>query len=489
MSSSLHRVSFSIASILAAGAMAQSLVPASIVVQAGDIPAGQAGTIGNLNPPFTDADGRVGFTGSLTGAVTTNFVWYDTGIVWTNAMAPGGFVLSGAETSCGVGAGGQFLYSPSINGNDGIWGNHGYVIADGDPAPGAPGLFISFASRPIMSGNGIGTFIAGLSTTPGGSSQGRAVYRYDNQPNPSVQLVFRTGDVVFPAPHNFPINTATPTVSFTYDFSDNGLHHIHFIGLVTGAAFNDGYIYLDGTPLMREGDLTGLPGETWENFTAVGVNNSGQSVVCGDTNASAFFDGFVACNGQIAVREDDLIRGVHLLGPSTPQSVSINNCGLVVHVWTVGSGSSAVRHVFVGDVNNLLHSSERVVSVGDLLDTNADSIADYQVKAINATTIASQGVDLADDGGLYLELVISTPGQSDDREAIVRFSVPACVPACAPCVADFNNSGGTPDDADVAAYFEAWNNGDVCADANASGGTPDDADVAEFFMLWNNGGC
>jgi len=62
-------------------------------------------------------------------------------------------------------------------------------------------------------------------------------------------------------------------------------------------------------------------------------------------------------------------------------------------------------------------------------------------------------------------------------------------PSCAPCVADFNNSGGTPDDADVDAFFTAWNNGEECADANNSGGTPDDADVDTFFTLWGAGGC
>ena len=61
--------------------------------------------------------------------------------------------------------------------------------------------------------------------------------------------------------------------------------------------------------------------------------------------------------------------------------------------------------------------------------------------------------------------------------------------ACPPCVADFNSSGGTPDDADVNAFFEAWSRGEDCADANHSGGTPDDADVQQFFDLWNNGGC
>ncbi|MBK9188561.1 MAG: hypothetical protein IPM33_06340 [Phycisphaerales bacterium] len=59
--------------------------------------------------------------------------------------------------------------------------------------------------------------------------------------------------------------------------------------------------------------------------------------------------------------------------------------------------------------------------------------------------------------------------------------------ASRPCTADFNNSGGVPDDADVAAFFASWNAGDWRADINQSGGTPDDADVALFFEHWNNG--
>ncbi|NUQ66764.1 MAG: hypothetical protein HUU18_00580 [Phycisphaerales bacterium] len=66
---------------------------------------------------------------------------------------------------------------------------------------------------------------------------------------------------------------------------------------------------------------------------------------------------------------------------------------------------------------------------------------------------------------------------------------PACPWSSGGCIADYNGSGGTPDDADVAAFFDAWNSGDECSDANGSGGTPDDADVAMFFELWNNGGC
>jgi len=58
---------------------------------------------------------------------------------------------------------------------------------------------------------------------------------------------------------------------------------------------------------------------------------------------------------------------------------------------------------------------------------------------------------------------------------------------CPPCPSDFNASGGTPDDADVAAFFTSWSAGHESADLNFSGGSPDDADVAYFFERWNLG--
>lgn len=57
------------------------------------------------------------------------------------------------------------------------------------------------------------------------------------------------------------------------------------------------------------------------------------------------------------------------------------------------------------------------------------------------------------------------------------------------CVADFDNSGGTPDTQDVTAYFDAWLRGDPLADADVSGGTPDTSDIVEFFQRWLAGGC
>lgn len=61
-------------------------------------------------------------------------------------------------------------------------------------------------------------------------------------------------------------------------------------------------------------------------------------------------------------------------------------------------------------------------------------------------------------------------------------------PAC-PCPADFDKSGGTPDTADIAEFFNAWLAGDPQADTDCSGGTPDSTDIGVFFDAWLAGGC
>lgn len=63
------------------------------------------------------------------------------------------------------------------------------------------------------------------------------------------------------------------------------------------------------------------------------------------------------------------------------------------------------------------------------------------------------------------------------------------LPCDSPCVADYDNSGGTPDSGDIDAFFADWLNGATCADADNSGGTPDSGDIDAFFATWLAGGC
>jgi hypothetical protein len=97
-------------------------------------------------------------------------------------------------------------------------------------------------------------------------------------------------------------------------------------------------------------------------------------------------------------------------------------------------------------------------------------------------------------GGEGLELDDLPPGRYtlvvDTRSAIancgrgVNFQL---FRTCERCKSDFDMSGGTPDAADVEAFFIAWLAGDDSADIDGSGSTPDSNDIDDFFIRWLRG--
>lgn len=80
------------------------------------------------------------------------------------------------------------------------------------------------------------------------------------------------------------------------------------------------------------------------------------------------------------------------------------------------------------------------------------------------------------DGELFY-MKDNGPGSVDELQRIV------------PCPADFDRSGGTPDVADIDAFFRSWLLGEDVADVEGSGGTPDVSDIDAFFGFWLAGGC
>ncbi|MEI7656478.1 MAG: DNRLRE domain-containing protein [Phycisphaerae bacterium] len=75
----------------------------------------------------------------------------------------------------------------------------------------------------------------------------------------------------------------------------------------------------------------------------------------------------------------------------------------------------------------------------------------------------------------------------DSREGSVPSRRPTLIVSFAPCPADFNRDGGV-DGADVAGFFERWEQGDARSDVNLDGGV-DGSDVERFFLVWEAGGC
>lgn len=463
---------------------------------------GEECTLSTFNAPFTNMSGQVGFTGVMISetAATVQFVWYDTGVVWTGSLATSPYTVSGAEGSMGIGDSGRFLYSPSIaispstSPGDGLWSDAGFVLAEPQPAPGISGRFITFASRPTMFGASDGAFVAGLATGAGGSSSARALYRVSLAGTPVFTPVFQSGDVIFAAPDNFPI-AGVPNgngINFAYDFSDNGQHLIQSLQLVTGSANNDTYLSFDGAPLAREGSP--IPSspllDNWQNFTGMGVNNSGEHIVWGDSDTGTASDNFLAVNGVIVFREgNDFVAGEPLLPQANVMGASVNNLGVVVHAWTSGPTATANRFLAAGHVSDLAGTSVLLLKKGDQVDWDGDTIADGLVTDITNQSATTLGLDLADDGFVFIGVTLADLAGLNPRQAIIRLSVPVfgCSVTC-----DFNQDGGgdTSDVIDLADAIAAGTDPypASCKDFNQDGGA-DTSDVIDMADAVASGTC
>lgn len=155
-------------------------------------------------------------------------------------------------------------------------------------------------------------------------------------------------------------------------------------------------------------------------------------------------------------------NGLHIIDAANPaQPVEV---GFLQSWWGFNVVRAADRFAYVADATWKL----RVVDFSD--PSNPFVLSDID--------LPTQINDLAIDG--------STLWAACDTYGVFAIDVSAFQPPN--CPADFNCSGGTPDSADIAAFFDAWDNGDSYADLNRSGGTPDDSDIAAFFQHWA-GGC
>ena len=391
--------------------LSAATVAATIVVKEGDMVDGAP--VSSLNGPFTNGLGEVGFTGAVDRGTTDNFVWSGGGPIWFGSNAAG---LSGAEASMGIGNSGEFIYSPSVNGDDAVWTQDGELLVDGDPAPGFPGLFNSFNSRPSMIPDGTAYWVAGTSTTSGGTTTGRVLYRSADTATPTIIRVLASGDLVGGVPIDFPSG-----VGFDYQISDDGSHHIHDLLLDTGSTTNDGAIYVDGAIIAREASATG-DGNVWDNFDVVAINNSGDYLFSGDLDGATTTDEFLAYNGTIVIREGDTVDGVILASSASVRAASLNNLGQAIHAWAFGGTTDEVLF-FAEDASDLASSVE-VLRTGDMIDVDDDGLGDFTVTDFNASNIIAPGLWLAENATVYIEIEIDDGTGAVDAIVCIRLPTP-----------------------------------------------------------------
>lgn len=376
----------------------QQLVPIRLVVSAGD-------TLGGVSPVTTLGTPSAGDAGvvAVSGAFADGdeFLLIEDAVAWTSSGA--GITATSIEAWTGVNAdGSEFIFSvvQDPGGLDSVVTAAGTLLAEGDPAPVLPGLFITFASRALMTASGVAYWVSGYTDTPGTSTQARAIYRAVLSPTPVIEKVIGSGD---------PIGGFTLDSSFDFDYyvSDNDQHRINVLDTTEDSAA-DFFVAVDGVLVLREGDPIG-PAENWDNFDNVQINNAGRWIVTGDTDGDTATDEFLAVDGTIVVREGDVVAGVTLGAFS--RLASVNDRGQIAFVWDSELGS-ADEVVFVADNPTAVAEACVVLRPGWSVDIDGDGLGDATVTDTNTALSAAQSLQFQEDGWVYLDATLDFGGGS-----------------------------------------------------------------------------
>ncbi|MEZ6243347.1 MAG: GC-type dockerin domain-anchored protein [Phycisphaerales bacterium] len=457
---------------LAAGsttALAGGTVSGSIVVKEGD--ALSDSTVSTLNTPFTDGNGKLGTVIAL--ADGRRAIWHDAGVVFTSDEALPD-ALTGGEGTMGIGNDGEFIYSPSYNGNDAVWGDAGLILAGTQQAPGYPvGVLNTFNSRPRMSSDGTAYWIAGSDLGAGGSTAQRALY--SRSPAGAISIVIASGDLV---PGGGGLTVDFPSgVDFNYHFSGDGAHSLITLLADTGSTADDDLIVVDGAVVARETLPTG-DGDNWDNFDDVSINASGNYLFTGDTDGATASDEFIAYNAVIGVREDDVVDGLTLGGSAN--AASINDLNQAIFIFSTDEETETL--FFAADASDL-GSAVKLASVDDLFDDGEGPGADWIIDDFNASNVIGPGLDLAEDGYVYVEVDLVPVAGGDPIEAIIRLALPS-----AGCnAADLAEPFGQLNFDDVIAFLTAFGNMDPAADLAEPFGQFNFDDVIAFLTIFGAG--
>ncbi len=376
----------------------------------GDALAGS--TVQTLNVVFTNGQGRPGSIVTL--ADNGRVIWYDGGGVF-NSNEIASHTLTGGEPTIGIGDDGRFIYSPNTDGQDSVWTHEGLLMRGTDPAPGIADQFTTFHSRPSMLPDGTAVWVAGFTATKGGSTQGRVLYWLNSDGVPAPEPILKTGDLV----GGFTI--ATTGIGFQYKASDNGKHVIGLLVLDTGSTANNDVAHINGEIVAREGDPVGAsaPGENWQNFAGVSINDHGHWLLAGDTDGATASDAFIAYNGEIQMREGSSYGGEPLPSGSSLRAISINNAGQAAATWNTPGN---VRKLFFANNAGRLHDAVPVLVTGDGLDFNGDGSADATLIDILGTFTTTNALQLAESGVIYLH--VSYDENGDTRQSLIGVRFP-----------------------------------------------------------------
>lgn len=447
-------------------AVADPAVP--LLLEDTELPGAPGENVDTINNPVVNHAGGFACTVNTSGSGTTlSHIWGNAtgglGTVIITEGTYGNLQQTSFESFHGLSNAGDPSYSATstdlisgTTGLDGVWVGPVVILNEEDPVPSLPGQFSTFNSRPGITADAIPYWVGGISTVQGGSSQNRVLFF-----GGGASVLLMGGDPIGGVAE--PLDTTASNIDFDYRFSAFGTNYITPV-LVDSSTTNDGVIVINGDAAMFGGSVTreaspvpagigGLPGENWDNFDFVGITEAGVTFVTGDTDAATSSDEFVLHNGEIVLREGDMVDTV-----SGPVSISgsieggyMNENGDWGVTWDVNDP--------VGNIEVLIFNGEVLLRETDEVDLDGDGVVDPGATLANFTGTTTLSIGDRGPTGIvpiYFTADIDTQGtssSSDDIEVLYRLDVPTATavqlpldikPGSCPNPFNTNSNGVTP---------------------------------------------
>jgi MYXO-CTERM domain-containing protein len=394
-------------SLLAAASASAAIVPGQIVVQTGDTPMDADGPVAEVQSPFVDSTGTLGFVGTLAGG--EGFVFRDNRVIFHNSDDFA--LLIGGEPAMGHGPGDAFVFSPNIGtvSVDALYTDGGLFANTPNQAPGmAAGVTSTSYARPAMIDGGAIWWLMGVSD---GGTQNRVLATSADGEVGSTMIVLEGGTMV----DGMMLDTGAGGIDNDFQVSFDGAHRINVLGLAGGEAV----VAVDDVIVATEGESA--DGEVnWQSFDLVAIDNAGNYAWSGDSDADAAANELIAYNGTIVLEEGQTVAGVVLAAGYTVRLLSLDDNGNMLHTW--GAGTSDETVFLACDPANAETNSVYVIADGDELDFDGDMAGDgVFITDFSATSATSPQRGLGNDGSIYLEVVLDSGG-----EAIIAVEPPPC---------------------------------------------------------------
>jgi hypothetical protein len=408
--------------------LAHGQVATAVVTDEAPLPGAPDYFVGSINTP--DVNGADGWSFNLNTSIPgglTKAVAYGTllGGAPDVIRVEGGndiYEQTSWESFFGM-ADADVCYSPSCTrlsdgetGLDSVWFGDSVVAIEEEPFPYREGWFWRFGSRPGVTRDGVPYFVGGITDTQGGSTQERGLFY-----GPDGEPIIIGGMMIDGLPD--PVATNTSNVGFDYRFSAYGTNYIAEVQTDTGDSGTDNHIVITGAvataggmPLSEGGmipeSIGGLPGESWDNWDYLGVTENGEWMVTGDTDGDTAMDEFVAVNGEIVLREGDMIDGMTLT--STVERGFMGEDGDWAVCWDVDTAEGS-KEVLILNGEIVLMEGMPVDLDGDMIPEDGTMITDFSGTAALAVGDRGEGGSL----NIVFTADVEIPGLVREAEAEV----------------------------------------------------------------------